>query len=297
MYVIDLITFKPEYLEMKRKIKVSTLQKALMNERKKGKSIGFVPTMGALHKGHMSLIRMAREQCDVVVCSIFVNPTQFNEKSDLKKYPRTLKQDMEMLIEEGTDYLFHPSVDEVYPDGEDISVEIDLNGLDRQMEGAFRPGHFAGVVQVVHRLLDIVKPDQLFMGQKDFQQFTIIQHMIDQLKMPVDLVVCPIMREEDGLAMSSRNRRLDPNIRKKAGILNKTLKWIKKNMDELTPAQASKEAINKMTIPGFKPEYVTIINGHTLKPIRSFDAHDSVVVCTAVWAGDVRLIDNLILKK
>ncbi|NNF34297.1 MAG: pantoate--beta-alanine ligase [Saprospiraceae bacterium] len=282
---------------MKRKIKVSTLQKAITKEHNKGKSVGFVPTMGALHEGHMSLIKMAREQCDVVVCSIFVNPTQFNEKSDLKKYPRTLKQDMAMLIEEGTDYLFHPSVDEIYPDGEDISVEIDLNGLDRQMEGAFRPGHFEGVVQVVHRLLDIVKPDKLFMGQKDFQQFTIIQNMIDQLKMPVDLVVCPIMREEDGLAMSSRNRRLDPDIRKKAGILNKSLKWIKKNMDELTPAQASKEAINKMTIPGFKPEYVTIINGKTLKPIRSFESHDYVVVCTAVWAGEVRLIDNLILKK
>jgi pantoate--beta-alanine ligase len=282
---------------MKRKIKVTTLQNALEKERKKGKTIGFAPTMGALHEGHMSLIRMAHKDCEIVVSSIFVNPTQFNDKKDLKKYPRTLKQDMAMLSKEGTDYLFHPSVEEVYPDGENISVKVDLDGLDRQMEGAFRPGHFEGVVQVVHRLLDIVKPDKLYMGQKDFQQFTIIQKMIDQLQMPVDLVVCPIMREKDGLAMSSRNRRLDPDIRKKASILNKTLKWIKKNLDQLTPSQASKEAIEKMTIPGFKPEYVTIINGYTLKQIRSFDAHDYVVVCTAVWAGEVRLIDNLILKK
>ena len=282
---------------MQRKIKVSTIQKAIKKERKKGKIIGFVPTMGALHEGHMSLIQMARNECDVVVCSIFVNPTQFNQKSDLKKYPRTLKEDMAMLTKEGTDYLFHPSVDEIYPSGLDASIKVDLNGLDRQMEGAFRPGHFEGVVQVVHRLLDIVKPDKLYMGQKDFQQFTIIQQMIDELEMPVELVVCPIMREEDGLAMSSRNRRLDPGIRKKAGILHKTLNWVKNSMHDHTPMQASKKAMEKMTITGFKPEYVTIINGNTLRPIRSFTTHDYVVVCTAVWAGDVRLIDNMILKK
>ena len=281
---------------MQRKIKVSTIQRAIKKEKNSGKKIGFVPTMGALHDGHMSLIQMAQKQCDVVVCSIFVNPTQFNEKSDLKKYPRTLRQDMTMLQKEGTDYLFHPSVEEIYPDGESVTVDVDLDGLDRQMEGAFRPGHFEGVVQVVHRLLDIVKPDKLFMGQKDFQQFTIIQKMINELKMPVELVVCPIKRESTGLAMSSRNRRLKPDIRKQAGIINKTLKWIKNNISELTPSQASKEAIKKMSIPGFKPEYVTIINGKTLKPIRSFDTHHYVVVCTAVWAGEVRLIDNLIIK-
>ena len=282
---------------MQRKIKVSTIQKALNRHRKRGHHIGFVPTMGALHEGHMTLIREARKENEVVVSSIFVNPTQFNDKKDLKKYPRTLKQDMAMLSTEGTDYLFHPSVDEIYPSDLDISVQVDLKGLDRQMEGAFRPGHFEGVVQVVHRLLDIVQPDRLYMGQKDFQQFTIIQHMIDQLNMEVELVVCPIARDKDGLARSSRNRRLEPHIRDRAGILHKTLSWIKSSVEHITPEQASKEAMKRMAIPDFKPEYVSIIDGNTLQPIKSFQDHDYVVVCTAVWAGEVRLIDNIILKQ
>ena len=253
--------------------------------------------MGALHEGHMSLIRAAKKENDVVVCSIFVNPTQFNDKKDLKRYPRTLKQDMTMLEEEGTHYLFHPSVKEIYPEGIDTTVEVNLNGLDMQMEGAFRPGHFVGVVQVVYRLLDIIKPDKLYMGQKDFQQFTIIQQMLNELKMTTRLVVCPIMREKDGLAMSSRNRRLEPSIKNRANIIYKTLKWIKNNIKEYSPAEISKKAMEKMSIPGFNPEYVTIIDGYTLKPIKKFHDHKYVVVCTAVWAGDIRLIDNMILKK
>ena len=282
---------------MQRKIKVSTIQKVLNRHRKSGRRIGFVPTMGALHEGHMTLIREARKENDVVVSSIFVNPTQFNDIKDLKKYPRTLKQDMAMLSAEGTDYLFHPSIDEIYPPDLMTSVQVDLQGLDRQMEGAFRPGHFEGVVQVVHRLLDIVQPDRLYMGQKDFQQFTIIQHMIDQLNMEVELVVCPIARDKDGLARSSRNRRLEPHIRDRAGILHKTLSWIKSSVEHITPEQASKEAMKRMAIPDFKPEYVSIIDGNTLQPIKSFQDHDYVVVCTAVWAGEVRLIDNIILKQ
>jgi pantoate--beta-alanine ligase len=282
---------------MKRKIKVSTIQKAVRKARKEGKKIGFVPTMGALHEGHISLINAARKKSDVVISSIFVNPTQFNDKKDLIKYPRTLKADSRMLEDAGTDFLFHPSVDEIYPPGKKYDLNLDLKGLDTVMEGEFRPGHFKGVVQVVHRLLDIVKPDFLFMGQKDFQQFTIIQHMINTLKMPTELVVCPIIREKDGLAMSSRNRRLDPNLRKKANILYRTLKKIKAGIKDQSPSSLIDMAMKETSIPGLKPEYFAIVDGNTLQDVDAFDHHDYVVVCTAVWAGDVRLIDNMILYK
>ena len=281
---------------MKRKLKISTIRKELLKEKKQGRTIGFVPTMGALHDGHASLIRKAKRKCDIVVCSIFVNPKQFNEKKDLRRYPRTLRRDMEILEKEGVEYLFHPSIEEIYPKGESITVDLDLMCLDKRMEGKFRPGHFKGVVQVVKRLLDIIQPSYLFMGQKDFQQFTIIQYMIDTLDIPTTLIVCVSQREKDGLAMSSRNRRLDPKLRKRAGIIYETLKMIKRHIDDHTPQQLIKKAINGMTIPGFKPEYVSIIDGKTLKPIQSFKTEDYIVACTAVWAGEVRLIDNIILK-
>ena len=282
---------------MKRKLKVRTLQKALNIERKKGKTIGFVPTMGALHSGHMSLISAAKKQSDIVVCSIFVNPTQFNEASDLAKYPRTLAADSAMLAKEGCHFLFFPPIEEIYPNDKNAKIKLDLKGLDRVMEGEFRPGHFDGVVQVVHRLLTIVAPDFLFMGQKDFQQFTIIQHMIDTLEMPVGLVVCPIKRERSGLAMSSRNRRLLPHIKKRAGIIYKTLVEGKKLISKFTPSELRQWAKKNMTLEDFEPEYVSIINGHTLRPLRSFRNTNYVVMCTAVWAGNVRLIDNMILRK
>ncbi len=281
---------------MQRKIKVNTIQKAIKKEKNNGETIGFVPTMGALHEGHMSLIRQAKDHSDVVVCSIFVNPTQFNDKGDLKKYPRTIKSDMAMLKKERCDYVFTPSVKEVYPNGKLKKIDIDLKGLDMLMEGEFRPGHFAGVVQVVKRLLDIVQPDHLYMGQKDFQQFTIIQHMIDVLSIPTELVVCPIMREEHGLAMSSRNRRLNADHRTRASIIYETLKYVKSMMNEKSPYQLQKWALEGMDIEGFRPEYFIIADGKTLLPITSFDDHDYVVACTAVWAGEVRLIDNMILK-
>lgn len=282
---------------MQRKIKVNTIQKAIKKHKKREKTIGFVPTMGALHEGHMSLIRQAKEQSDVVVCSIFVNPTQFNDKGDLKKYPRTLKADMAILEKEGCDYVFTPSVTEIYPQGELEKVDIDLNGLDTLMEGAFRPGHFAGVVQVVKRLLDIVQPDHLYMGQKDFQQFTIIQHMIDQLQIPTELVVCTIKREKSGLAMSSRNRRLPSDIKSRTHIIYDTLKQVKSMIETHRPKELEKMAMGYLSIPDFNPEYFSIVDGRTLRPITSFDKHDYVVACTAVWAGDVRLIDNMILKQ
>jgi pantoate--beta-alanine ligase len=282
---------------MQKKLKVHTLQKALKKEKQSGKTIGFVPTMGALHDGHISLINASNQKADLTVCSIFVNPTQFNDQGDLKKYPRTLPADAKLLRKAGCDYLFFPKVSAIYPKDLDTAVFVDLKGLDTKMEGAFRPGHFDGVVEVVNRLLNIVEPDYLFMGQKDFQQFTIIQHMLNELNSPTELVVCPILREPHGLAMSSRNERLTSEIRKKAAIIFQTLSELYEKSKTLTVPELIAYAMNKMEIPGIRPEYVDIIDGKTLTSISNISEHDYVVACTAVWAGKIRLIDNVIIKK
>lgn len=282
---------------MKRLIKQSTLDKALNKHRNKKQTIGFTPTLGALHSGHLELMQRSQRECDIGVCSIFVNPTQFNESSDLKKYPRTLNADKALLNSINMDYLFNPSVAEVYPEDLDTSVKIDFGQLDKVMEGAMRPGHFEGVAQVVKRLLDMVRPTHLYMGQKDFQQFTICQHMIDTLNLPVKLVVCPIVREKDGVAMSSRNTRLTPDHRKRAVIINKMLNFANENLDKMSVSELEKTCIERLSIPGFKPEYFTISDGRTLQPIKDVSKNDYIVACTAVWAGEVRLIDNMILRK
>ena len=277
--------------------KVAQLKKEIIKLKKAGKTIGFTPTMGALHNGHITLAKQMLKENDIGIVSVFVNPTQFNDASDLKKYPRTLKNDAALLEKAKVDILFAPSNVEVYPKGLSTKLKIDLKGLDKRMEGKFRDGHFEGVCQVVKRLLDITTPDTLYMGQKDFQQFTIIGQMIADLKIPTRLVVCDIVREKSGLAMSSRNARLTKDLKKRALIIHQTLLWIKKNKNRYSIADLKKKALDKMTIPGFKPEYVSIVNGKDLKNIRKMTAHNYVVVCTAVWAGDVRLIDNMIIKK
>lgn len=276
---------------------VAALRKEIDKYQKQGKSIGFTPTLGALHAGHLTLVDRMIAENDISIVSIYVNPTQFNVKSDLDKYPRTLTADAKKLRKAKLDILFTPTNDEVYPKGLRTKVNIDFKGLDTRMEGKFRPGHFDGVCQVVKRLLDITTPDKLYMGQKDFQQFTIIGHMIDVLHMPVELVVCDIVREEHGLAMSSRNERLSETARTEAAIIYKTLKWIKRNRSKHTVSELRKKGMEKLAIEGFEPEYVSISNGYTLRDIRKMDAHDYVVVCTAVWTEGVRLIDNIILKK
>ena len=276
--------------------KVNDLQQYLQQFRRKKQSIGFVPTMGALHKGHLSLIKKAKADCDIVVCSIFVNPTQFNDASDLKKYPRTAANDINLLTSEHTDILFMPPMEEVYPKGLDTTLELDFGDLANVMEGKFRPGHFDGMAQVVKRLLDIVQPSHLFMGQKDFQQLTIVRSMLTQLKMDTNLVMCPIIREKDGLAMSSRNVRLTPKHRKLAVQLSKVLKEGKKLIGKKSPKDIKAFAMEKLTIPEFKPEYFDIVDGITLQDVNDFEGTKFVVACTAVWAGKVRLIDNLVLK-
>lgn len=274
-----------------------TLVERIVELKSLGKTVGFTPTMGALHAGHFSLIRRSLSEVDITVCSIFVNPTQFNNADDLVKYPRTLDDDCQGLESAGCHIVFTPTIEDIYPGGEDqFEIALDLKGLDTMMEGAHRPGHFEGVVQVVKRLLDIVTPDRLYMGQKDFQQFTIIRYMIKALNMPTILVVCETMREEDGLAMSSRNRRLTKAHRDDAPVIYRMMSQAKEWLGSKSVEEIEKKALEYLDIPGFKPEYFTIINGHNLETIDNIIGVEEVVACTAVWAGEVRLIDNMILK-
>lgn len=277
--------------------KVADLQKHLHKLRKDGKTIGFAPTMGALHRGHISLIERSKKETDYTVCSIFVNPTQFNDTADLDKYPRTTAQDIQLLAKADNDIIFLPDVKEIYPPDLAVANKYDFGSLATVMEGEFRPGHFDGMAQVVKRLLDIVEPHKLFMGQKDFQQITIVRNMLKQAELPTELVMCDIIREEDGLAMSSRNVRLDPDLRPTATLLHKTLLATKDKVNSNTPSQLIEAAMSDLGKPkGFRPEYFSIVDGITLQHISDFKDTDFAVACTAVWVGDVRLIDNMVLK-
>jgi pantoate--beta-alanine ligase len=278
--------------------KVYDLQKYLTALKAKGNQVGFVPTMGALHRGHISLINRSKADNEVTVASIFVNPTQFNDPKDLAKYPRTPERDMEMLIESGCDILFMPSPDEVYPHGTAPFQKFNFGKLDRVLEGTFRPGHFDGMAQVVNRLLEIVKPNKLYMGQKDFQQVSIVASMLQQTKLKTELVMCAIMREEDGLAMSSRNVRLAPEDRAAAPLIHKTLKEASEMVGEFSPSEIQRMTVQKLRAePSFRLEYFEIVDGRTLLPIQLFEDTDFAVALTALWVGEVRLIDNMILKQ
>ncbi len=267
------------------------LRSYLDRHRREQKSIGYVPTLGALHPGHMSLIKSARAQNDIVVCSIFVNPTQFNDKSDLAKYPRTIEADIELLLQNETHILYYPRYEEVYPPDLDTGIDIDLGYMGEVLEAAKRPGHFEGVMQVVKRLLDIVEPDRLYMGQKDFQQYTIIGYMLEQLKMPTELIVCPIVREANGLAMSSRNERLSPEARQRAGVLYATLCASKSGYDLAKISEIEATAMRSIKEAGLEPEYFTIVDGLNLS--RPDSHSSSIVASTAAWIEGVRLIDNI----
>ena len=282
----------PPMLVFKR---VDPLQAYLDSCRSEGARVGFVPTMGALHEGHGSLLRCAGEENDLTVCSIFVNPTQFNESSDLEKYPRTPVKDVEMLSAVGTDVLFFPPVAEIYPPGVQIEVPGDFGRLGLVMEGAFRPGHFEGVARVVRRLLDIVRPHRLYMGQKDYQQYTIIQHLIDALELSVQLVRCPIVREADGLAMSSRNQRLSPAARRRAPAIYRVLEEARRALADADPPAVAARAWQQLERAGLRPEYFEIVDGRTLEPLETLAGIDHAVACAAAWAGEVRLIDNVLL--
>lgn len=278
--------------------KVADLQRFIRNEKQQGKTIGFVPTMGALHSGHTSLVEAARAATDMTVASIFVNPSQFNQASDLAKYPRTPGADMQMLLEAGCHILFMPEVEEVYPPGLDVQLHgISFGALEQVMEGVFRPGHFEGMATVVNRLLEIVQPHQLFMGQKDYQQLSIVRDLIRQTKRKVKLVMCPTIRETDGLAKSSRNTRLSEKMRNIAPVIYQSLEQAKLALAAGAPiAEIQAAAIQQYTEAGLKPEYFEIVDGITLQPVTTPARHKLIVACMAAWAEEVRLIDNLVLK-
>jgi pantoate--beta-alanine ligase len=273
---------------------VLELQHWLATERLAGHTIGFVPTMGALHEGHLTLVQRAHETCSRTVASIFVNPTQFNDPKDLAKYPRMPEKDAELLGSVGCHAIFLPNVEEIYPPGKDLTLRVKFGQLDKVMEGHFRPGHFDGMATVVKRLLDIVQPHQLFMGQKDFQQLTIVREMLRLLGSPVELVMCPTIREDDGLAKSSRNMRLTPEMRAIAPIIYQTLSTAAQKIKESPIPQVQAWAMRQLADAGLRPEYFDIVDGITLQPVRKPAQSAFIVACVAAWAGDVRLIDNLV---
>ncbi len=261
-------------------------------KRNNQRLIGFVPTMGALHAGHLSLVKRCVQENDVCVVSIFVNPTQFNDKHDLETYPKTLDKDCELLAPAGCDYVFAPTVEEMYPEPD--TRTFDFGTVSAVMEGARRPGHFNGVAQIVSKLFYIVKPDNAYFGEKDFQQIAVIRAMVKQLSIPVKINDCPILRESDGLALSSRNVRLTPEQRQKAPLIARTLK----ESVTFAAGKSVQEVIDFVirTInaePVMQVEYYEIVDGHTMESIQDWKDTDYPVGCITVYCGEVRLIDNI----
>ncbi len=275
---------------------VSELQSIVSQEAKQNNKVGFVPTMGALHQGHLSLVEQASQACDLVIVSIFVNPTQFNNSKDLERYPRDLQTDIDALSTKKCDIVFAPLVDEVYP--EEDTRQFNFGALETVMEGKYRPGHFNGVAQVVSRLFDMVKPDKAFFGLKDFQQLAVICAMTKQLNLPVEIVPCEIVREKDGLAMSSRNMLLTDSQRKNAPVIARTLFESCNFVAESSVEKLKQDVIAKInSTEGLEVEYFEIVDGYSLQPVDMWDKSDYIVGCIAVFAGEIRLIDNVTYKK
>ncbi|MBR3792527.1 MAG: pantoate--beta-alanine ligase [Alistipes sp.] len=278
---------------MKTFHKVSDLRQELAQLDARG--IGFVPTMGALHAGHRSLVEKARKECQTVVVSVFVNPTQFNDKNDLKHYPRTPEADAAVLEAAGADYVLMPSVEEIYPEPD--TRQFDFGEVDKVMEGATRPGHFNGVAQVVSRLFDIVSPAKAYFGEKDFQQIAVIKAMVRQLGLKVEIVECPIIRDEDGLALSSRNTLLTPEHRAAAPHIYEVLSQCAAKSAELSPIELTAwvtEEVEKN--PLLKVIYFQAVDALSMQQVASWEQSPRVQGCIAVQAGDIRLIDNVKIK-
>ena len=278
---------------------IAELDSAINETKKNNKSIGLVPTMGALHEGHLSLVNRARKENDVVVVSVFVNPIQFNNKEDLEKYPRTLEKDLAMLEAAGTDIAFTPSVEEMYP--EPVTTVYHFGAIEQVMEGPRRPGHFSGVAVVVRRLFELTKPDRSYFGEKDFQQIAVIRELLRQMNSNIEMVPCPIVRANDGLALSSRNMRLSPEARNIAPAIYATLMQAVEmsqyeDVDDLKlwvlDTLASFHEVNSLPEGlRFEPEYFEIVDDTTLQPIDNWDEASGAVGCIAVWLDGVRLID------
>jgi len=268
----------------------------LAGQKSAGRKVGFVPTMGALHEGHMHLIDACRSRADLSLCSIFVNPAQFNDLKDFEKYPVSLEKDIEMLVRKGTDVLFVPSVSEIYPEGSSGLESYDLGPLESLLEGRFRPGHFQGVCQVMSRLLKLIIPDYLFMGQKDYQQCLVVKRLIRLLGIPVEFCTVATVRESDGLAQSSRNRRLTAEQRTEAVAISRALVEIR---EKISPGDASlvlERAKQRLDAAHFKTDYISIASATDLQPIQNWNGKDKAVALIAAYLGDVRLIDNMLLN-
>lgn len=274
---------------------VHSLRDVLQGKRDTGITVGFVPTMGALHEGHATLVKQCVRENDVTVVSVFVNPTQFNNPDDLRLYPRTPEEDWQLLESIGTDIVFAPSVEEMYPEPD--SRQFNFGEMGQVMEGAFRPGHFNGVAQVVSKLFEYVQPHIAYFGEKDFQQLAIVKKMVQQLALPVKVVGVTTVRESSGLALSSRNQRLSEEEKKNASSIYRILSESVFLMSQKSPNEVSswvKEAINN--VPGLRVEYFVIADAYSLQPISNWKEADEVIGCTAVYCGDVRLIDNIRYK-
>jgi len=276
----------------------SELQQKLDSYRKKNNTIGFAPTMGALHEGHLSLINTSKQKADITVCSIFVNPVQFNDPKDYEKYPVTLEKDLAFLKDAHTDIVFLPGVNEIYPHGTKDLEHYELGYLENILEGQYRPGHFQGVCQVMARLLKLVTPDHLFMGQKDFQQCMVVQlllHLIG-LDKTTNFHIAPTVRESDGLAMSSRNLRLNEAERKKAVVVSQALNFAKENVSAGELTRLEIEATSMLISSGFKVDYFEIAKAENLELINEWDGKSKLVALTAAFLNQVRLIDNMLLN-
>jgi len=274
---------------------IAPLKAFLKDKQKQGKSVGLVPTMGALHPGHLALVRASKEQNQVTVSSIYINPTQFNNPADLEKYPRTFDKDADLLTKVGCDAVFYPENNEMYQ--QKSLVKFDFSHLDKVMEGQFRPGHFSGVALVVSKLFHIVNPDQAYFGQKDFQQFAIIRQLVTELKFDINLHCIPTLRESDGLAMSSRNLRLNPEERNRATIFYKALILAKQKLTGGTSVPETKTLIRKMVDQEIKTslEYIELADSINLNTLDNVSDGNRPILCIAGYVGEVRLIDNMYL--
>jgi pantoate--beta-alanine ligase len=275
---------------------INSLNQLLENSRVSNKIIGFVPTMGALHEGHLSLVKLAQKDCDLVVCSIFINPTQFNDSNDLENYPITIEEDINVLEEQSCDILFLPNVTEMYPQGLNTKEYL-LNGIDKVLEGRKRPGHFDGVCTIVHRLFSIVKPNTAYFGEKDFQQVAVIKQMVNSLSLTVQIKTGETIREKDGLAKSSRNTLLSVSQRQKATYIYASLQKIKTLYGKVDCTQLKemiKDDVNQ--VQDMQLDYVEIVNPHSFSPLQGQGTNEEAVALIAVFLGKVRLIDNLSLN-
>lgn len=278
--------------------KANSLHQWVDAQQRKGLKAGFTPTMGALHPGHISLIEASKKDNDITISSIFVNPTQFNDPKDFAKYPVTIEKDILQLEQAGCDALLLPSLEEMYPNGTDQKMQYDLGKIETLLEGKYRPGHYQGVCQVVHCLLDIVQPNNLYLGQKDYQQCMVITRLVELMgkKEAIHINICPTLREADGLAMSSRNMRLNEEERKKSVLIFQSLSFIKDNIGSASIETLKNKANAILTNEGFKVDYIEIADAKTLEPVSTQDENEKLVALAAAFINEVRLIDNLLLN-